>query len=146
MSATRTRFAAASAGILVALAAVAPSGLADTIHASSVPPPCRVVVHAPVHTGGTPGKTLATMTFTCTVGHSKAAGTVQSQELIRGRWIHQATRTITFFQVKGGRRYRVTTPPIDCSPGQYRTIASVTTGRRTARAQSHTVDITCAAP
>jgi hypothetical protein len=141
---TRTRLAVGG-GMLVALAAVAPSGVASGIHTSSAVP-CPSVVRAPVHTGGTPGKTVATMTFSCTRAHSQAVATVLSQELIRGQWIHQAKRTVTFFQVKGGRRYKVTTPPIDCSPGQYRTIASVTTGRRTARAQSHTVDITCAAP
>jgi hypothetical protein len=144
MSSTRTRFAVGG-GMLIALAAVAPSGVASGIHTSSAVP-CPLVVHAPVHTGGTPGKTVATMTFTCTRAHSQAVATVRTQELIRGQWIHQAKRAVTFFQVKGGRRYKVTTPPIDCSPGQYRAIASVKTGRRTTQVQSHPVDITCAAP
>jgi hypothetical protein len=84
------------------------------------------------------------MTFTCTRAHARVVARVQSQQLIRGRWIHQATRTTTTFQVKGGRRYKTTTPPIDCSPGRYRTLASVGTEGRTVRAKSPTASITCA--
>jgi hypothetical protein len=144
MSLANTRLALAGGGMLAALAVAVPGAVAGSIGPSSAAAPCRVVVHAPVHTGGTPGKTAATMTFTCSRRHYQAVATVESQELIRGRWIHQAKRTITFYQVKSGHRYKVTTPPIDCSPGQYRTLASVKTGGRTIRAQSGAVDVTCA--
>ncbi|MEA2449896.1 MAG: hypothetical protein QOG63_1828 [Thermoleophilaceae bacterium] len=129
--------------MLVALTLAAPDGLAARIHASAVAKPCRVVARAPVHTGGAPGKTVATMHFTCTRRHSQAIATVQSQKFIRGRWSPRAARTITFFQLKRRHRYKATTPPIDCSPGEYRTVASVKTGSRTTQARSHTVTITC---
>jgi hypothetical protein len=136
------RFAVAACGVLVTLAFPAATVVASGIQAAA--PPCHVVARAPDHVGGAPGKTVATMTFTCIHSHARAVARVQSQQLIRGRWIHQATRTVTTFQVTGGRRYKTTTPPIDCSPGQYRTIASVKTGSRTIRAKSPTVSITCA--
>jgi hypothetical protein len=135
--------AVAGKGMLLALALPAPHGLAASVHAYSVAKPCRAIARAPIHRGGTPGKTLAHMRFTCARRHFRALATVQTQELIRGRWIHQATRTIKFFQVKAGRRYSVTTPPIDCSPGDYRTVASVKTGDGRTRARSRTVGITC---
>jgi hypothetical protein len=139
----RTTNLALAGGLLAALAGGTAGALAATTDAAAVASSCRVVIGAPAQTPTKPARTEATMTFTCRRPHSRALATVQSQQLIRGRWIHQATRTTTFFGVKGGRRYRVSTPPIDCSPGQYRAIASVKTGARTARAQSEPVDITC---
>ncbi len=110
---------------------------------ASVGSPCRVVAHAPVQVGGAPAKTIATVTFTCAARRSQATATAQSQQQIRGRWIHQATRTVTFFQVKAKHRYTIKTPPITCSVGQSRTIASVRSGGPTSTAQSPAVAIGC---
>jgi hypothetical protein len=142
MSHTSPNLAHVRSGLLAALALGTPAAAADTADASVVAP-CRIVIGAPMQTRATPPRTGATMTFTCRRPHPQAVSMVQSQQLIRGRWIHQATRTITFFQLKGGHRYRVSTPPIDCSPGTYRTLASVKIGARTTRAQSEPVDIIC---
>jgi len=123
------------------LAAVA---LAAPVSAGSSPA-CHLAVTAPVHTGGAPGKTTAAMTFTCTKSFSQATGTVRSQALIRGQWIHEADRTVTLYQVKAGHHYRVTTPTLfECLPGSWRTLGSVKAGGRTTSAQSSTTDITCA--